>query len=31
MAHELSSNEFYIGGFGDKRLLQKGILIFKKM
>jgi hypothetical protein len=28
-ATELNTNEYYIGTFGDKRLLEKGILLFK--
>jgi hypothetical protein len=30
-ATELNTNEYYIGTFGDKRLLEKGILLFKMM
>jgi hypothetical protein len=31
MDAELASNDYFIGEFGDKRLLKKGIEIFKKM
>ncbi len=30
-ATELSTDKYYIGNFGDKRLLEKGVLLFKMM
>lgn len=28
---EICNSEYYIGKFGDERLLKKGIILFKKM